>query len=98
MDFSIVWAQSALEDLRQIVKYIAADNTEAAKRVGDAIIQSVEKLSGYPRFGRVVPELNDEDFRQIVLSPYRIVYEVSDSARQISILRVWHGARGDVVV
>ena len=98
MDYSIVWAESALEDLRQIVRYIAADNTEAAKRVGDAIIGSVEKLSDYPRFGRVVPELNDEDFRQIVLSPYRIVYEVSDSTKRISILRVWHGARGDVEV
>lgn len=98
MDYSIVWAESALEDLRQIVRYIAADNSEAAKRIGNAIITSVEKLSDYPRFGHVVPELNDEDFRQIVLSPYRIVYEVSESTKQISILRVWHGSRGDVEV
>ena len=41
MDYPIVWAESALEDLRQIVRYIAVDNTEAAKRVGDAIIGSV---------------------------------------------------------
>lgn len=98
MDYSIDWSESALEDLRQIVRYISSDNSEAARRIGNAIINSVGKLSSYPRFGRIVPELNDEDIRQIVLSPYRIVYEVSDSTKQISIIRVWHGARGDLEV
>ena len=35
MDYAIDWAESALEDLKDLVRYIAADNPVAAERFGD---------------------------------------------------------------
>ncbi len=98
MDYSIDWAESALEDLKDLVCYIAADNPVAAERFGKAIIKRVEALSSFPRTGRVVPEFCDDLLREVIWAPYRIVYEVDDSLRCISVVRIWHGARGDLEI
>ncbi len=43
MDYRIVWTQSALEDLRELVRYIAADDPIAAERFANAIIRREDK-------------------------------------------------------
>ena len=98
MDYSIVWAESALEDLRELVRYIAADNPAAAERFGNAIIALLEVLASFPRTGRIVPELRDDLVREVILAPYRIVYELADDSLRVSIVRVWHGARGELEI
>ncbi len=95
MDFRIVWAKTALADLRDLVRYIAADDRDAAKRFGDRIIAKVEGLAPFPRIGRIVPEYRDELIREVIITPYRVIYEVNDDAAILSVLRVWHGARGE---
>jgi len=77
-----------------LVRYIAADDPIAAERFGNAIIREVEVITSFPRIGRMVPEIGNEMVREIILTPYRIVYELDDSAEQIAVIRVWHGARG----
>jgi toxin ParE1/3/4 len=98
MDYAIDWTESALEDLKDLVRYIAADNPLAAERFGKAIIRRIELLSPFPRTGRVVPELGDDLLREVILTPYRIVYEVNDSLRRVSVVRIWHGARGELEI
>ncbi|MCC5668610.1 type II toxin-antitoxin system RelE/ParE family toxin [Nostoc sp. CHAB 5784] len=41
--------------------------------------------------GRVVPEIAQEDIREIIFGNYRIVYLVSDD--QVNILTVFHSSR-----
>ena len=41
-----------------------------------------------------VPEKADRSIREIVLRPYRIIYQVDDGRCAVHILRVWHAARG----
>ena len=77
-----------------MVRYIAADNPAAAERFGNAILRRVEGTTSFPRIGRMVPEIGNELIREVVLSPFRIVYELNDATRQIAVIRVWHGARG----
>ena len=95
MDYRIIWTRSALEDLRDLVRYIAADDPIAAQRFGKAIIRRVEGLARFPRIGRVVPEIGDDLTRELILAPYRIVYGLGDDAEEIAVIRVWHGARGE---
>ena len=52
------------------------------------------KLENFPRLGRVVPEFDEECLREIIHSPYRLIYEVNDVAERIEVIRVWHAARG----
>ena len=92
----VIWAQSAISDLEQIVRYIAAEDPTAAKKFGLTLINHVEEVTNFPRKGRVVPEKGEESLREIIVAPYRIVYEISDDERVIHILRIWHSARGAI--
>lgn len=94
MDYKIIFSRPAIADLSEIVRNIAKDNPVAAERFGNKLIQRSGPLAQFPRMGRVVPEENDENIREIILSPYRIFYRVNDSAHLIEIIRYWHAARG----
>jgi toxin ParE1/3/4 len=96
MAFKVIWARSALADLEQIVRYIATEDADAARRLGLALISRIEETAAFPRKGRVVPEKANDTLREIIFAPYRIVYEISDGNRTIQVLRVWHSARGAI--
>lgn len=96
MDFRIVWSESALRDLKDIVQYIARDDPKIAERFGNLMISKVANLSAFSRIGRIVPEFRDDRCREIILTPYRIVYEIDDHNLTLAVLRVWHGARGSL--
>jgi plasmid stabilization system protein ParE len=38
MDFKVLIAESALADLKEIVEFVAADNREAAIRLGERLV------------------------------------------------------------
>ena len=95
MDYRIVWTKVALADLRDMARYIAEDDREVAKRFGERIISRVESLVAFPRMGRIVPEYRDDFVREVIITPYRIIYELDDPGETLSVLRVWHGARGE---
>ena len=94
MDHRITWSERALQDLKNIVQYIARDDRNTAERFGNLIITKVGSLRTFPRIGRVVPEFREENLREIILAPYRIVYEIDDRETALAVLRAWHGARG----
>jgi plasmid stabilization system protein ParE len=84
----------AREDLRDIVRYISRENAEGARRVGERILAAVEVLERMPELGRMVPERQDPQIREIIRGNYRIVYRVREGPPRIEIWRIWHGARG----
>lgn len=94
MAFAIVWSQVAVEDLREIVRFIALDDPAAAAGLADRILGRIELASSLPFSNRAVPEKAEEPIREITLRPYRIVYLVNNNRHAIHILRVWHAARG----
>src|SRR4051812_10067252 len=95
MDYKIVFSEPSIEDLENIVRFIAKDNPQAAARFGAKLIESVRNLSAFPRLGRVVPEKNDENIRELVFKSYRIFCRVKEDSHTIEIARFWHAARGE---
>jgi plasmid stabilization system protein ParE len=95
MDYKIIFSEPAIDDLKQIVRFISQDNQEAGARFGGKLIESVRHLSKFPRLGRVVPEQNDENIREIISKPYRVFYRVKDEAKVVEVIRFWHAARGE---
>lgn len=83
------WADSALDDVEQIVLYINRFNPLAARRVAQAILDAGDGLSRFPMKGRAGSEPGTREL--VVVWPYVIVYEVEPDAVQV--LRVWHGAQ-----
>ena len=96
MAFRIVWSETALTDLRDLVRYIARDDRQDAKRFGDLIVTKVQSLQAFPRIGRIVPEFREDHLRELIMAPYRIVYEIDDETTTLAILRIWHCARGNM--
>jgi len=73
------WSRSASLDLIEIIEYIQLDRPEAAREIGRAIRAAALNLRDSPRQGRMVPELLEQgitDYRQILISPYRVIYAV----------------------
>ncbi len=87
----VLWTDLALDDLRSIQRYISYDKPEAAKKLAGRIRQRIENLTSHPLSGRSVPELPGTGYREVIVTPYRIVYEVEE--KQLRVLRVWHGRR-----
>ncbi len=76
MAYKIIWSLQARDDLREIVSFIAVGNPAAAASFGLQIITRTDSLANFPQLGRVVPEQHDENIREIILRPYRIIYRV----------------------
>jgi plasmid stabilization system protein ParE len=95
VDYKIIFSEPAIEDLEGIVRFISQDNQEAGARFGSKLIESVRHLAKFPRFGRVVPEQNDENIREIISKPYRIFNRVKDEIKVVEVIRFRHAARGE---
>ena len=81
----------ARRDIAEIFAYISKDNPDAAKRVRDAILGSIELVAAWPFIGMKnarAPELRS---RLVSRYPYRVHYFVGDD--EVLILSVWHTAR-----
>ncbi|MFH1718438.1 MAG: type II toxin-antitoxin system RelE/ParE family toxin [Planctomycetota bacterium] len=90
----IVWSQTAVEGLKEIVQYIALDDLGAAAKLADRIIQCIETASKLPFSNRAVPEKAEESIREAILKPYRLIYQADADRSVIHVLRIWHAARG----
>ncbi len=87
----LVWSRQAADDLAAIRTYIARDSEHYAQDTVDRLVFAVDRLPLWPRSGRVVPEVGDEDLRELLVGPYRLVYRLHRD--RIGIVMVVHGAR-----
>jgi len=94
MDFKVILAPRAIQDLQEIVRYISFDNPTRAESFGRELIGKTRPPASFPEMGRVVPEVNDPSIREIIHKTYRIVYRVRQPERRIEVSRFWHAARG----
>jgi toxin ParE1/3/4 len=88
----LIWTNQAIEDLGSIGDYIAESSEKYAKLTVKRLYDRTEILKTYPFAGRIVPEKNEENLRELIEGNYRIFYEVI-SKDQINILGVYHSAR-----
>ena len=84
----VIWTRHALAQLRHIHDYIAADSPLYAKRVSETFVTKCQGLDALPHLGRMLPELNDTNVRELSLYSYRIIYEIQ--ANQIVVLAIVH--------
>ncbi len=57
----------------------------------DRLTRRSEQIADYPFSGRKVPRYDAEDVREIIETPYRIIYRIKQV--QIDVLAVVHCAR-----
>jgi toxin ParE1/3/4 len=87
----IVWTEPALIDLDEIAEYIALDKPSAAKKFVKYVFTNVKRLKQFPKSGKCPPELQNTDYREIIVGPCRIFYRFSND--KIYILYLMRGER-----
>ena len=87
----IRWTNQALADLEAIRNFIARDAPSVAQVFVDNVFEAVKRLEVFPRSGRRVPEIGQEDIREIPYGSYRIVYV--EGEEEVNILTLFHASR-----
>ncbi|HLX72292.1 MAG TPA: type II toxin-antitoxin system RelE/ParE family toxin [Verrucomicrobiae bacterium] len=91
MGCKIIFSPQAIADLEAAVRFIARENPDAAKRVGDSLIDRVAILENFPLIGPRYQKRRGVRF--LVSRPYIIFYRPDEKENCIEILRYWHVAR-----
>lgn len=87
----VIWTQPAKDDLKAIYEYIALDSKFYARNTARNIVERTAKLSDTPNIGRVVPELDINEIREVFIYSYRIIYQIIPDG--LAVLTVVHGHR-----
>jgi len=88
----IEFTESAILDLEDIKSYYLELQVP---HIGDKfisdIINHIETLPCNPEIGRLVPEFQMPHIKEVIHSPFRVVYTLNDIS--IQIIRVWRSER-----
>lgn len=87
----IRWSPLARIRVVEIAETIRWDKPGAAARWIERVVAEVETLPEMPRRGRVVPEVDRPNVRELLIGNYRVIYRIADDS--IVILTVRHGRR-----
>lgn len=84
-------SSQAADDLEEICLYIGKDSPFYAKEVIKNILHSIRVLEKFPKIGRMVPERQNPNIREIIYRGYRIIYQIS--VEIVEIITVIHGSK-----
>ena len=87
----IHWTVGARRDLHEIINYIADDSPAYAINFAERIILAVDRLETFPKLGRIVPEYQDTNVRELIVGNYRVVYRIQGD--HIGIAAIAHASR-----
>ncbi|MBD2488448.1 type II toxin-antitoxin system RelE/ParE family toxin [Aulosira sp. FACHB-615] len=87
----VFWTETAIENLSAIYTYISQNSPQYAARIVDRITRRSEQIANFPLSGRIVPEFETEQIREVIEGSYRIIYYIKPE--QIEVLAVIHGSQ-----
>ncbi|HET8555011.1 MAG TPA: type II toxin-antitoxin system RelE/ParE family toxin, partial [Rhodanobacteraceae bacterium] len=78
-EYKVSWTEPALDDLLQVVDFIAEDNPLTAERILEQLSRRAATLERMPQCGRKVPELCGTRVaaqRELIVRPWRLFYAI----------------------
>lgn len=81
--YKVFWTEKALNDLESIKIYIAQDSEARARSWIKQLFNYGEDLCLMPNRGRIVPELNQQNLRELLIENYRMVYRIGKERIEI---------------
>ena len=87
-----IFSGSALGDLEEILEYYREQQApQAGERLVADAIKDIELLVDQPVMGRIVPEFDLKNLRELIRPPFRIVYRREPG--KVRIVRIWRSER-----
>ena len=87
----IRWSPEAVADLEAIRDFIARDSPRYAQLVIQRLIEAVDQLASFPTSGRVVPEAERPELREIIVGAHRVIYRYRHEA--VEVITIFRGSR-----
>ena len=88
----LVWTPRAYADLEAIGAYYAQSTPGYAELLVRKLMHAAERLKAFPASGRVVPEIGDENMREVIHRNYRIIYMHVPEDDKVEVLTVFHSS------
>ncbi len=83
----VIWTRQSVIQLKKYADYIAQNNVIAAEKWVLSLLGKTDQLSELPESGRIVPEYNDPNLREIIEGDYRLIYRIKDDKVYIQSVR-----------
>ncbi|MCK9265199.1 MAG: type II toxin-antitoxin system RelE/ParE family toxin [Deltaproteobacteria bacterium] len=74
-----------------MAEYIARDSVEMASLFVSRLFDATDRLQGFSFSGRIIPEINNPDCREVIYGTCRIMYRIE--GMKSGFTGVIHGAR-----
>jgi len=87
----VYWTDTAEKHLDSIYNYIAQHSELYARKTVDRLTKKSIQIADFPLSGRIVPEFEMDQIREVFDGPYRIIYHIKSD--QIDVIAVLHGYR-----
>ena len=89
----VLWTESALAQLQAIHDYLAQSSPGYALRIVDRLTARSIQIATFPFSGRMVPEYELNEVREVIEGTYRIIYLIDSGQQKIEVLAVIHSSR-----
>ncbi|MEL6456904.1 MAG: type II toxin-antitoxin system RelE/ParE family toxin [Cyanobacteria bacterium J06621_15] len=87
----IFWTETAVNHLSSIYNYISQNSPQYGQRIVEKLTNRSEQIAQFPLSGRIVPEFETKQIREVIEGSYRIIYYIKTD--QIDIIAVLHGSQ-----
>jgi plasmid stabilization system protein ParE len=87
----LIWSPRAAADLEEIRAFIEVDSPAWADLTVRRLVAAAERLRQFPESGRMVPERQSQELREVISGHYRIVYRLGSTTAEIA--TVFRGSR-----
>jgi plasmid stabilization system protein ParE len=95
VDYKIIWTESGIYALEQILDYFAHERPNIVAEVRGRVHATVDQLIQFPLMGAKTDIENAPSLRELYCHPYRIFYRVSDRRQEVHVVNLWHAARDE---
>ncbi len=87
----VAWTEIAKQHLQRIYDHVEPQSELYARRMVEKLVLRADGLGDFPQMGRAVPEYDDPNVRELLVSPYRIIYVILE--HRIDVIGVIHTAQ-----
>jgi plasmid stabilization system protein ParE len=85
------WTERAVGQLAAIAEQVSLGSPIYAEQLVDRVVRRLTQACHFPESGRVVPEYEHPQIRELLELPYRLIYRVESEA--IVVLGIVHARR-----
>lgn len=92
----LVWSERALHRVAELGDFLARRDAGSAGTWIEALFDHVQRLSEFPRMGRVFRGASSDSVREMIFMQYKVYYLIDEQPPRVTILTVRHSREAPI--